>query len=160
MDVKLVMFRENGERREIPIGPGTTKFGRKDDCDIRIPVAEVSRHHAELHNRDDGVELRDLGSANGTYVNNRRISKQKLSAGDHLVVGPVVFTVQIDGQPAEIRPVKTRLRTRATAPAKQQAGKSASGTGEEMDPISALEALASSADQTALDPFADEEEEE
>ncbi|MHC4236420.1 MAG: FHA domain-containing protein [Planctomycetota bacterium] len=159
MDIKLVMFRESGERREFRISPGTTMIGRKDDCDIRIPVAEVSRHHAELLTRTDGVELRDLGSANGSYVNNKRVTNQKLSAGDHLVVGPVVFTLQIDGKPEEIRPLKTMLRSRATAKATQEAGQASGGEGQEMDPISALEALASSADQTALDPYDDEEEE-
>ncbi len=158
MDVNLVLFRENEERRVFAIGPGTTTIGRKDDCDIRIPVAEVSRHHAELHNRDDAVELVDLDSANGSYVNNKRTKRQRLAAGDHLIIGPVVFTVQIDGQPEEIRPVKTKLRPRAAAQAKASGDASASGSGE-MDPISALEALASSADQTALDPFDDEEEE-
>ena len=157
MDVKLVMFRDNGQRREFPIGRGTTRIGRKDDCEIRIPVAEVSRHHAELHHRDDGLELQDLGSANGTYVNNKRVTKQKLAPGDHLVIGPVVFTVQVDGKPEEIRPVKTKLRSRATAQAGQQPP-AAGAAGEDMDPISALEALASSADQTALDPPDEEEE--
>jgi len=158
MDAKLVMFRETGERRDFTLGPGRTCIGRKDDCDIRIPVAEVSRHHAELHNRDDGVELRDLDTANGTYVNNKRVAKAKLSPGDHLVIGPVVFTLQINGQPTDIRPVKTKLRPRSAARAGAAAGAEAGGSGE-VDPISALEALASSADQTALNPFDEEEEE-
>ena len=157
MDVKLVLFRDTGERRDFPLSPGRTTVGRKDDCDIRIPVAEVSRRHCEFRASDGGIDVKDLESANGTYVNNKRVSNsQKLAPGDHVIVGPVVFTVQIDGQPKEIRPVKTRLRTRATAPAEKSG--SASGQ-EEVDPISALEALASSADQTALDPFDEEDEE-
>ena len=158
MDIKLVIFRENGERRDFPIGAGTTVIGRKEDCTIRVPVREVSRHHLELRTTEAGVHFKDLGSANGTYINNKRAAKGKLSAGDHLIVGPVVFTVQIDGEPAEIRAVKTRLRTRAAAQAGAEGEKAA--VTEEEDPISALEALASSADQTALDPFEDEEEDE
>ncbi|HUU84666.1 MAG TPA: FHA domain-containing protein [Phycisphaerae bacterium] len=155
MDIKLVIFRENGERRDFAIGPGTTVIGRKEDCAIRIPVLEVSRHHVELRIGEKGVHFRDLGSANGTYVNNKRVAKGALQAGDHLIVGPVVFTVQVDGNPDEIRAVRTRLRSRAAA----QSGAEAAVTNDE-DPISALEALASSADQTALDPFDEEEEEE
>ncbi len=158
MDVKLVLFKDSGERREFPLENGITGVGRKEDCDIRIPVAEVSRHHCEFRSSPAGVEVKDLQSANGTYVNNKRVAKQKLAAGDHIIIGPVVFTVQIDGEPKEIRAVKTRLRTRTA----QASGAGASGSGagaEDMDPISALEALASSADQTALDPFDDEEEE-
>ena len=158
MDVKLIIFRENGERSEFSIGSGTTVIGRKEDCAIRIPVLEVSRHHLELRTKGQAVHFKDLGSANGTYVNNKRVTKGTLSAGDHLIVGPVVFTVQIDGKPEEIRAVKTRLRSRAAAQAGQDAKKAA--VVDDDDPISALEALASSADQTALDPFEDEEDDE
>lgn len=159
MDVKLVMFRDNGERREFPLGTGITTIGRKDDCDIRIPLGEVSRHHAELRRTSDGVQIRDLGSANGTFVNNERVKQHRLSPGDHLVIGPVVFTVQINGEPAAIHPVKTKLRTRPATAAGSGAAKPTMVGDEELDPISALEALASSADQTALDPFDDEEDE-
>ncbi|MFQ5489623.1 MAG: FHA domain-containing protein [Phycisphaerae bacterium] len=159
MDVNLIMFRENGEQRGFPVRRAVTTVGRKDDCDIRIPVAEVSRHHSEFRVTNDRIEIRDLGSANGTYVNNKRVTKQGLDAGDHVVIGPVVFTVQIDGKPTDVRPVKTRLRTRATASA-DDSPLAPEAFDDELDPISALEALASSADQTALDPFDEEEEEE
>ena len=155
MDVKLVMFRENGEERTFPIGKGVTTVGRKEDCGIRIPVAEVSRRHAEFRAVEDGVVLKDMASANGTFVNNKRITMHKLAPGDHIVFGPVVFTVQIDGQPADIKPVKTKLRTKAASAKTDDSG---SISDDELDPISALEALASSADQTALDPFDDEDD--
>ena len=92
-------------------------------------------------------------------MNNQRIKQQKLSAGDHVVIGPVVFTVQIDGDPKEIHPVKTTLRTRPGKRAPKAEAKATADVDEEFDPISALEALASSADQTALEPLDDEEEE-
>ncbi len=155
MDVRLVMFRENGDERSFPVGKGVTTVGRKEDCGIRIPVAEVSRRHAEFRAVEDGVVLKDLASANGTFVNNQRITMHKLAAGDHVVFGPVVFTVQIDGQPAEIKPVKTKLRTKTTT---ANADDSGPISDDDLDPISALEALASSADQTALDPFDDEDD--
>lgn len=163
MDVRLVMFRESGERRDFPLTNPETTIGRKDDCDIRIPLAEVSRHHARIMVADGRAVLKDLGSANGTYINNERVKERELAAGNHLVVGPVVFTVQIDGIPEDVRAVKTKLRPLSTV------GKAAAASGdsgaadhvydreEDVDPISALEALASSADQTAIDPFEDEE---
>ena len=163
MQANLVMFRESGDRRDFKLTAKTTTVGRKDDCDIRIPLADVSRHHAEFALAADAVVLRDLGSANGTYVNNRRVKKEvKLAAGDHVVIGPVVFTFQLDGEPKEIRAVKTKLRL-SSATAKPGPGDSAASDHvyqkqEEIDPISALEALASSADQTAIDHFDDEQE--
>lgn len=110
MNVQFVMFKENGERKDFALHNQTTLVGRKEDCDIRIPLKEVSRQHAEINITRNGVRVKDLGSANGIYVNNKRVKEKDLSPGDHLVIGPVVFTVQIDGMPKDIRPVKTKLR--------------------------------------------------
>ncbi len=160
MQVAFIMFKESGERKMFPIEVGKTVVGRKEDCDLRIPLAEISRRHAVIMVGKDNVTLRDLGSANGTYVNNKRISEQELAAGDHVVIGPVVFTVQIDGQPSDLRPVQTRLeaRTPSSKTAAPAAAGSAAGIAEsdlftaadEEDPISALEALAASDDTAAI----------
>jgi pSer/pThr/pTyr-binding forkhead associated (FHA) protein len=158
MDVKLVMFRENGDRREFPIIDQTI-IGRREDCTIRIPLAEVSRKHVTITLEGSEVKAKDLGSANGTFLNNKPVTETTLKAGDHLVIGPVVFTVQIDGEPQDIRPVKTRLHRAAVTPgqarpkAKEPKVDSDFFGLDEDDPISALEALASSADQTAIDPY-------
>ena len=73
--------------------------------------------------------------------------EQELEAGDHIVIGPVVFTIQIDGEPEDVRPVRTRLEARkpaATAAADTEESDVLSANdlfGEEEDPISELEAL-------------------
>lgn len=150
MNVKLVMFKENGERKDFDLDAEVTVIGRKEDCDLRVPLAEVSRRHAQVTLKGGKVMLRDLGSANGTYVNNRRINEQELAAGDHVVVGPVVFTVQVDGKPPTIRPVKTKLARRTEGPASPAADTSDMEAAAifadetETDPITALEALAAS----------------
>lgn len=161
MNVKLVMFREDGERREFSLSLGSTIIGRKNGCDVRIPLSEVSRKHVELRVDKKGLFAKDLGSANGTYVNNKKVTEVQLSAGDHLIIGPVVFTVQVNGKPSEIRPVKTRVKRQTSSssavPAAAAIGGSHSPIDDELDPISALEALASSADQTAIDPLDDDD---
>ena len=157
MQVNLVMFSESGSRRDFPVTGSSIKIGRKDDCDIRIPLSEVSRHHAILEVRGSELALKDLGSANGTFVNNKRIEQVILHPGDHVVIGPVVFTVQVDGKPDEIRGVRTKLRPMSAVAQAQASGDSSVKREEEIDPISALEALASSADQTAIDAFDDED---
>ncbi len=101
MDVVLVMFKDD-KRRDFPLQKPKTVIGRRQDCDLRIPTRDVSRRHCEIEITDDGVVVRDLGSTNGTYVNDQRIAEKKLDPGDRLTIGPVVFVVQIDGQPAEI----------------------------------------------------------
>jgi pSer/pThr/pTyr-binding forkhead associated (FHA) protein len=169
MQVALIMFKEDGQRKEFPIDPGKTIIGRKDDCDLRIPLGEVSRKHALLIADKGVVTLRDLGSANGTYVNNIRITERELAAGDRIVIGQVVFVLQVDGQPADIRPVHTRLEARSSARTSVPPDSSGSHAGvedqadifnQDDDPISALEALAASDDTAAInldDSFADED---
>ncbi len=161
MDVRLVMFRENGARVDFRLSKPVTTIGRQETCDIRIPLAEVSRKHSEVHVDEVSIRVKDARSANGTYVNNRRVAEEKLAPGDHLIIGPVVFTVQVNGDPSEIRPVRTKLKRRSSAAAPDKATASppshAAALDEETDPISALEALASSAEQTAIDPLDDDD---
>ncbi|MGB2984337.1 MAG: FHA domain-containing protein [Phycisphaerae bacterium] len=157
MDIRLVMFREDGSRRIFPLAPGATTIGRKNDCTIRIPLAIISRQHAEIFVDEDGVTLKDLGAANGTYLNNRRIEEEDLEPGDQIMVGPVVFAVQIDGQPADDELIEIRTKVSSSQKvAKQDAdvgtSEHVSISDDEVDPISALEALASSTDQTAINP--------
>jgi len=142
MDVKLVMFKEDGQRKDFALSGEVTTIGRKEDCELRVPVADVSRKHAQITVGPDGVVLKDLGSSNGTFVNNKRVTELTLKAGDRVVVGPVVFTVQIDGQPADVRPVKTRLTPKQDQGAGGGAAQPQAEPGGEIDPISALEALA------------------
>lgn len=156
MDAKLVMFRQDGTRRDFPLLPGVTTIGRKDDSSIVIPLSMVSRRHAEVVVTPEGISLRDLGAANGTYLNNRRIQEEELEPGDQIVIGPVVFTVQIDGEPDddEIIQVRTKFRSASASASGAAVGtsKNVYTSDDEVDPISALEALASSADQTAINP--------
>lgn len=159
MEVKLVMFKSNGQRKDLPIKNAVTLIGRGEECDLRVPVLSVSRKHCELTVSGAGVAVKDLASSNGTYVNNKRVNETKLAAGDRLVVGPVVFTIQIDGKPAEVRPVKTKGQILAES---GKAGRSedivdlggaisldapaAANVDDEIDPISALEMLAADSD--------------
>lgn len=109
MDLKLIMFKADGERREFPITHPVTIVGRKHTCDLRVPISSVSREHCQVELRDDGAYIRDLGSSNGTYHQDARVNEGKLAAGDTIVVGPCHFFVVIDGEPANIEPVPTVL---------------------------------------------------
>jgi len=104
MEVKLVMFKPDGQRKEFDVRRAESTLGRGTDCTFRIPLLDVSRNHCKLTLGEGEVRVRDLASSNGTFVNDRRINETTLSPGDRLSVGPVAFTVQIDGQPAEISP--------------------------------------------------------
>ncbi len=72
-------------------------IGREPTCDIVIPDRQVSRAHAELHRLDDGFELRDLGSKNGTHVNGVPVaSPVRLQDGDLIQVALVAKLAYVD----------------------------------------------------------------
>ena len=157
MDVKLVVFKPSGQRKDFPLPSQRTVIGRGEDCELQVPLANVSRRHCELTLEGDELKVTDLGSSNGTFVNNEQVNEQVLSAGDRVVVGPVAFTIQIDGEPEDIKPVKTRGQKMAEAGESGivdlEADIVAGGgepeldafaeEGEDVDPIAALEQLAS-----------------
>lgn len=102
LDVVLVNVRSDGREVEIPMRWKHAVLGRREDCQVRIPLANVSRQHCEIVVEADGLLVRDLGSSNGTFVNGDRIQEHTITAGDMLTVGSVVFVFRIDGDPATI----------------------------------------------------------
>ena len=101
MQVVLVMFRGEGERRSFSLPRDVTVFGRREDCDLRIPLGEVSRKHCRLIADGEGLKIEDLGSSNGTFVNGQRVQESAVNPGDSIQIGPISFVVQIDGVPAD-----------------------------------------------------------
>ncbi len=102
VDLKLVVFKDDGSRRDIPVKPGTYVMGRNESASIRIPIPSVSRSHCELVVTDDTARIRDLGSANGTFHNYNRVENAELNPGDIVGVGDFLMTVQINGEPADL----------------------------------------------------------
>ena len=81
-----------------------TVIGRRQDCDLCIPLMVISRRHCEINQDQNLLKIRDLGSRNGTLVNGRRIDEADVHPGDQIHIGPLTFGVQIDGEPAEFEP--------------------------------------------------------
>ena len=67
-------------------------IGRSPDAYVFLDDVTVSRNHALLVRRRDGLYLDDLGSLNGSYVNRHRIESHKLQAGDELQIGKYKLT--------------------------------------------------------------------
>jgi pSer/pThr/pTyr-binding forkhead associated (FHA) protein len=74
-----------------------TSIGRALDCDISILEPGLSRQHAELDIVDDELIITDLGSSNGTYLNDEKVSKSVCRQGDVLQFERVKFIVQAPG---------------------------------------------------------------
>ena len=99
MNVNLVLLKKNGSQKDFPLPSSVTIIGRRHDCDLRIPLASVSKRHCQLHYNNGVLEIRDLGSRNGTILNGKPVNKTAIRAGDLIKIGPIVFALQIDGRP-------------------------------------------------------------
>ena len=78
------------------VTPGAIKtIGRAPRADFVLDAAMVSRLHCRLTaTAGDELEVLDLDSTNGTFVNGRRVRRSRLAAGDRLKVGRVELTVE------------------------------------------------------------------
>ncbi|MFV0306641.1 MAG: FHA domain-containing protein [Desertimonas sp.] len=74
-----------GER--FTLGPGVTQLGRHPDSDVMLDDITVSRRHVEIERTREGYVVTDVGSLNGTYVNQERVDRAVLVHGDELQIG-------------------------------------------------------------------------
>jgi pSer/pThr/pTyr-binding forkhead associated (FHA) protein len=81
-----------GQRIAIP--PTGLTIGRETDNMLIIPDPSVSRHHARIVFENGALVVYDLNSTNGVYVNEQRISKQSLRAGDIVRFGRARFRIE------------------------------------------------------------------
>ena len=73
--------------REVALSGGVATIGRQPDCLLRIDNPIVSGHHARIFWENNHYVLEDNESFNGTYLNNRSVSRAVLSDGDVIVIG-------------------------------------------------------------------------
>jgi pSer/pThr/pTyr-binding forkhead associated (FHA) protein len=102
LEVVFVHISKNGSTSAVPLPRERTFVGRLDDCHIRVPAAGISRKHCEIVISDGSITVNDLGSSNGTYVNQERIDSQPVAAGDLVSFGGLVFLVTVNGEPGDI----------------------------------------------------------
>jgi pSer/pThr/pTyr-binding forkhead associated (FHA) protein len=74
--------------------PGSIRtVGRAPRADFIVDAALVSRLHCRITAGDDNLEIVDLQSTNGTFVNDKRVDKATVAAGDRLRVGRIELVV-------------------------------------------------------------------
>jgi len=98
-----------------PIREGSV-IGRSDECDITFSLSHLSRRHARLEVREGLLFVTDLGSANGTYLNNRRVTEIRVRRGDELRFDTLSFSVvgpADDRDKTTVRPAVSLAQARA-----------------------------------------------
>lgn len=87
-----------GAGKNFPLSPtGHTTLGRSRRSDIVVPEEGASAQHCRIDREGDSYVLHDLGSTNGTWLNDARTDRAVLQHGDRLRVGGTVFTVSLFG---------------------------------------------------------------
>jgi pSer/pThr/pTyr-binding forkhead associated (FHA) protein len=91
---KLVLKFGGMVLKEIPLDKPQVSIGRKMDNDVVIDNLAVSGHHARVVEANGIHFIEDTGSTNGTYLNDIRITKQRLQAGDQIRVGKHILVYE------------------------------------------------------------------
>src|SRR5262245_52592962 len=90
----------DGGRRRVPLAGPRTTIGRSRESDIFLPDQWLSRHHAEIQQKESDYVLLDLGSKNGTLLNGERLSgEHRLRHGDVISLGEHSLTFFTEEEP-------------------------------------------------------------
>jgi pSer/pThr/pTyr-binding forkhead associated (FHA) protein len=126
--LQVIKGQDEGKKFHVS---GSMTFGRSVKCELCFSDIELSRRHCEFFLKNDVLEIKDLASANGVYVNDRKVDTAILQAGDQLrmgsvtllVIGPKVDVQQDPDEDATLfirkldlpRPTRTRPAASATS---------------------------------------------
>jgi Protein of unknown function (DUF3662)/Inner membrane component of T3SS, cytoplasmic domain len=91
---RLREVRPDGTTRAFTLDGRPLTIGRAPDNGLVLFDGRVSRHHARLYGRRGALLLADLGSTNGSWVNDRRIEEMALGEGDRIRVGDTILVVE------------------------------------------------------------------
>jgi signal transduction histidine kinase len=92
----LIVIKGTDEGRQFTLTGELLPAGRDSSSRIRLTDTEVSRRHAEFVQTPDGYRVRDVGSANGTFVNSQSVRDALLQPGDHIQIGQTVLVYTLD----------------------------------------------------------------
>ena len=84
---------------------GPTVIGRAPECDLRIDERGMSRQHARVIPVADGLEIQDMGSANGCFINGKRVQQGHAAPGDEIGFDTQRFRLVAPGQAEQVHAV-------------------------------------------------------
>jgi pSer/pThr/pTyr-binding forkhead associated (FHA) protein/tetratricopeptide (TPR) repeat protein len=106
---KLLIFEGQDLIKEVPLAHQVTVIGRSKTCDVCLTSSEISRHHFRIVMHRNQFFAEDLGSSNGTYLNQELMTTRRLlHDGDELTIGPYDLILQLLGEKGAARARKRR----------------------------------------------------
>ena len=124
---KLIILNQGMTGRTFELNIERTTVGRVEDNTFQIADASVSSHHAEILLRGSDIVIKDIGSTNGTFLNNEKISEVVLKPGQTLRFGQVELKID-DGNAVSAAPPPAPVGGAAPAPAPAMPKKTVEGT--------------------------------
>lgn len=97
MSARLIVQQGPNANDEYPLSQSITRLGRGTNNELIFKDPELSRQHAQIINRDGIYYLDDLGSTNGTFLNNQRVvNSMALQDGDQIRLGETIILNFVD----------------------------------------------------------------
>lgn len=113
----FLIFEDQGEKRHEVVGRAVV--GRDADCDVILSDLSVSRKHAAVEETAGGWVVKDLASANGTFLKGKRITDSALASGDTLRFGDVHADFRVETKRSEVSGTGKLLQTLSVKPSRR-----------------------------------------
>jgi pSer/pThr/pTyr-binding forkhead associated (FHA) protein len=95
-EASLRVLEDGGTAREYRLHKHVVTIGRLPECDVVLADPGASRRHASVRAEGGGFLLTDLGSTNGTFVNDEQVQERWLTDGDRVTIGTTVIEFRSD----------------------------------------------------------------
>lgn len=116
--MKFEVSYRSGATHQVDLAAAVAVLGRDPNCDIVLNDTKCSRRHATVEEGPAGLLIRDAGSANGTYVNGRRVEQVQLRPGDTIRLGDVSLRLLAEvGETVVVAPDDIELEPLGLSPA-------------------------------------------
>ena len=99
MFLQIVVSINGAELHRYSFSENEVLIGRSPECDVLLDNAGVSRTHAKVLRQGDRVQLVDLNSSNGTFLNGKWINEAYVNSGDTVGIGKFTLTMKVAAEP-------------------------------------------------------------
>ena len=97
VSANFIVKGPSGVEKSYPMRQLAMTIGRSDQCDISVKDSSMSGKHAEISKINGEIKVRDMGSANGIYLNGERVEEAELFDGDVLRLGQTSVRIDVVG---------------------------------------------------------------